>query len=333
MSGTRTADNAERERQQPAFIFARMETKWDALDRLDLQFRWGNYGIRVLRCHLTNFPPGSVVSFHQHSEYEFHFIPKGKGKLHLEAGEYDLHEGMFYVTGPGVLHQQWSDEQEPMYELCLHCEIVPIGEEQRASGDWGHTIEVQEAEESMQVLNSLSAVPLVDRFHAMDCFLDAYRVWEDQRIGFYTSLKQSFIQILLRSARACSPIEAGSAIPERDMSEHRYKRAKQYIEDNAARPLTLEEVAADVGISARQLQRIFRNEGQTTFRGWLEQVRLTRICSDLLNGERPVEEIALDNGYANPNYLFPVFKQKYGMTPAAYRRTYSAGGHVPKERS
>ncbi|ANE46152.1 AraC family transcriptional regulator [Paenibacillus swuensis] len=304
-----------------SFSFARMEGKWDALDRLDLQFRWGGFGIRVLHCHLTQFPPGNLIPFHQHSEFELHFIPKGKGTVNLAGVEYELHEGMFYITAPGVLHQQWSDEQDPMYELCLHCDITPLPQSVHDAEDWGFGIEHREAEQCIEMLRTLPSVPVADRFHAMGCFLDAYKVWEEQKIGFYTSLKAAITQILLRSVRVFSADEyAAGGIPERNMSVHRFERAKQYIDDNASRPVSLDEVATVVGISPRQLQRIFRDEGKITFRGLLEQVRLTRICSDLLTGDRNVEEIALANGYNSTNYLFPVFKQKYGMTPTEYRR-------------
>jgi len=77
------------------FPYARMAERQDALDRLELQFRWGGYEIRVLRCHLATFPPGQIINFHKHSEYEFHFIPKGKGKVILVDQTYDLHEGLF----------------------------------------------------------------------------------------------------------------------------------------------------------------------------------------------------------------------------------------------
>lgn len=313
----------EQRRQSDLYARLRSERRWDVLDRLDLQLQWGGFGIRVLRCHLTSFPPGHTIPFHQHSEFELHFIPQGKGRVAFEDREYELREGMFYITGPGVAHQQWSDERDPMYEFCLHCEIAAIDEEPGTR--WGLDIERQEAEECVRLLQSSPSAPAADRFNAMGCFLEAYRVYEEQRVGFYTTLKMTIIQILLRAVRALAPREQGGAIPERDMASHRYRQAKKYMEDNASRPISLDEVAQAAGVSPRQLQRIFVKEGHTTFREWLEEVRLTRVCSDLVTSSRPVEAIALEHGYANANYLYPVFKKKFGQTPAAYRRMHSRG--------
>lgn len=327
--------------QEPGYIeqrrlfelFTRMRTdrRWDVLDRLDLQVRWGNYGIRVLRCHLAAFQPGHVIPFHQHSEFELHFIPQGRGRVAFEHHEYEVKEGMFYVTGPGVPHQQYSDEHDPMYEFCLHVDLVPLESGTDLHG-WGADIERMEAEECVRLLRESSGVPVADRYNAMEGFIDAYRVFDEQRVGFYTAMKQIIIRILLRAVRSFAPHEpASGGIPERDMAAHRYRQAKQYMEDNASRPITLDEVAHAAGVSPRQLQRIFLKEGHQTFRDWLEEIRLTRICSDLLTSDLPVETIALAHGYNNPNYLYPVFKKKFGQTPAAYRRLHAAAG--PASRS
>ena len=315
---------AERRPAAAPFPFARMMGKPDALDRLDLRFAWGDYGIRVLRCHLTIFEPGQIISFHKHSEFEFHFIPKGRGKVILEEQPFDLHEGLFYLTGPDIVHYQESDPDDPMHELCLHCEIVPLhrreGEGEAAL--YGEDLERGEAEECMASLLAFPLEPVWDAYNAMGAFLEAYRIWEEQPPGFNTLMKMAITQILLRATRQFVSKNRIPAIPVRDMNGHRFQLASQFIQDNAGLPLSLEEVAERVNVSPRQLQRIFRTEGRTTFRDYMEHVRLTAVCADLIGTDRSVEEIALKHGFATPNYLFPVFKVKFGMTPAAYRRAH-----------
>lgn len=314
---------SERRAASAPFPYARMLRKPDALDRLDLRFRWGDYGIRVLRCHLAVFQPGQIITYHKHSEFEFHFIPKGRGKVILGDRPFDLHEGLFYLTGPDVVHYQEADPDDPMFELCLHCEIVPLPTRGENS-DFGEDLERTEAEECVQTLLAMPLQPVWDACNAMGSFLEAYRIWEDQPPGFNTLMKQAMTQILLRSARPFAHDGRVPAIPVRDMNGHRFQLATQYIQDNENLSLSLEEVAERVNVSPRQLQRIFRTEGQTTFRAYLEHVRLSAICSELARSDKPVTEIALEHGFASPNYLFPVFKDKFGMTPVEYRRAHAA---------
>ncbi|MFD0671374.1 helix-turn-helix domain-containing protein [Cohnella sp. GCM10027633] len=320
-------DNVKKKDKKPAtsaspFPYARMARKMDALDRLDLQFRWGGYGIRVLHCHLVHFAPGHIINFHKHSEFEFHFIPKGKGKVIIRDQTYDLHEGLFYLTGPDVVHYQESDPDDPMSELCLHCDFFPLQGD--AGSGWGDALEYEEARECIDALREMPALPTADRYDAMNGFLEAYRSWEEQPIGYYTQIKHAIVQILLRSARVFDNRTVQGGIPERDMNYHRYQMATQYIRDNENMPLSLEQVADRINVSPRQLQRIFRSEGKTTFRDYLEHVRLTLIAGELIQTDKPIEEIAVEHGYANPNYLYPVFKNKYEVTPSVYRRMHAA---------
>lgn len=380
------------------FPMSVMEAKPFALDRLALEFRWGNYGFRVLRCHLVRFPPGHIVEFHKHSEFEFHFIPAGKGTVIMGDRSHDLRPGMFYLTGPNVLHCQIADEREAMYELCLHIDIVPLSEETVFSSDdgkatvcsdgdaegdadgdgkadpsvsaarhdataagtvhaaeqgrasdravlaarrkatdhahapdavgtdvgpvrsaWGRDWEIREAEECVRLLSSLPLVPAEDRYHAMHCFAEAYRAWEDNSPGFFTTYRNAVIQILLRAIRAYMPEQHAPPAPQRDMHRHRYELAVQFIEDNCTGPITLESVAEKLGISPRQLQRIMKTCGSLTFREHVEAVRLKRICEQLKSSRDPVDVIAGRNGYGNSSYFYTVFKKTFGMTPKQYR--------------
>lgn len=305
------------------FPYARMEMRQEALDRLDLKLRFGDYGIRVLRCHLARFPGGHIIPYHQHSEYEFHFIAAGKGEVVIGQERFKLREGLFYLTGPGVVHQQWSDPEEPMDELCLHCEIIPLEDGVNSRGGWGEELERQEAARAVEALRNAPLRPVADKHEAMACFLRAYRLWEEQPSGFYTLVTQEMRQILLRAANSLSPeLEAGgrSEVPRRDMGIHRLELAKQYMRDNAFRPITVDEVAEAVGISTRQLQRLFAQVNEQSFRDELEQLRLAQVCHELLTGDKPIEDIAIECGFVTPNYLYPVFKKRYGVTPAEYRK-------------
>ncbi|MCZ8519369.1 MULTISPECIES: AraC family transcriptional regulator [Paenibacillus] len=289
-----------------------------ALDRLDVQFRWGGYGIRMLRFHHTTFPPGRTVPFHKHSDYEFHFIPRGKGKVILGSEPYSLHEGQMYLTGPGLLHYQEADAGEAMDELCLHLDIRPLGEPDAPAGEWGEDWERREAQACIRQLEQLPARPAADKYKAMECFLAAYRAWHENQPGVMTAIKQAIVQILLRMTRGYDA-PPQPHLPSRDMKHYRYGLAVQFIQDNYMAPLTLEVVAERVQISPRQLQRIFRERTGSTFSEYIEGVRLGRICSELAESDLTMEQLALRCGFSSSNYLHYVFKRKLGTTPMQYR--------------
>ncbi|TVY07692.1 AraC family transcriptional regulator [Paenibacillus cremeus] len=289
-----------------------------ALDRLDVEFRWGSYGIRMLKFHHTSFPPGKIAHFHKHSDYEFHFIPRGKGKVILGNDPFSLHEGMMYLTGPGLMHYQEADAFEAMDELCLHIDIHRLEDGLAGADDWGARWERAEADSCIHLLEQLPARPVMDTYRAMECFLTAYRAWHDNQPGVMTVIKQSIIQILLRMTRAYETMPQ-QELPSRDMKHYRYQLAVQFIKDNYMAPLTLEIVAERVQISARQLQRIFREQTGGTFSEYIEQVRLMHICTELAASDATIDQIAFQNGFSSANYLHYVFKKKLGTTPMQYR--------------
>ncbi|MFD0692529.1 helix-turn-helix domain-containing protein [Paenibacillus sp. GCM10027628] len=311
------------------FYFEPMLENPMALDRLELAFRWGSYGFRILRCHLTSFPPGTVIDFHHHSEYEFHYIPRGKGTVTLDGTVHPLHEGMLYLTGPGVSHRQEADEREAMDELCLHVDIVKLDqatENSHVMGAWGEAWEIAEADACIRQLEELPHWPAMDRQDAMKWFLIAYEAWRSNQLGHYTMIKQAIVQMLLRTVGAYREEPQGLNLPARDMKSYRYQLAVQFIQDNYRRPLTLEIVSERVQISSRQLQRIFKELAGIAFSDYLQQVRLQHVCNELLQSNWTLEKIAESNGFATSNYLHYVFKKAYGMTPVQYREKVKGTG-------
>jgi AraC-like DNA-binding protein/mannose-6-phosphate isomerase-like protein (cupin superfamily) len=302
------------------FPYQIMAEKPDALDRLDIQFQWGNYGIRILRCHLVAFPPGKTIAFHQHSEYEFHFIPRGKGRVILKDLPFPLQAGMFYMTGPGVEHYQEADSLEAMEELCLHLEVHKLFERDDIPEHyWGNRHEILEADSCIRQLDLLPLRPEVDHYNAMHWFLAAYRSWSSDKLGVYSTIQQAVIQILLKSVQAYEMNINPLAIASRDMNSHRFLLATQFMADNYARPLSLEDVADKLSISSRQLQRVFLEKAGFSFSKYLEDLRLSHVSHDLINSEISVQSIAALHGFTSSNYLYYVFRKHYGMTPIQYR--------------
>ncbi|WP_246245960.1 helix-turn-helix domain-containing protein [Paenibacillus lemnae] len=291
-----------------------MFEKQDMLERLDIRIRWGNYEIHVLRFHLTSFPPGRIMDFHNHAEFEFHYIPRGKGKVILEDRAYTLSEGMMYLTGPGVMHYQEADDREAMDELCLHVDIT------KASNEDADPWEAAEAEECMEKLTNLPLKPAYDTHSAMACFLEAYKVCDGKYTGYYTSIKHQVINILLRTARAYDSDGIRVEAPVRDMLSYRYQYAVHYMKANHAASLTLDNVAEKLSISPRQLQRVFRQMNpESSFSKVLEDIRLEAVCQRLEDSLMPIDQIAALEGFTNATYLHAVFRKRFGMTPGAYR--------------
>jgi AraC-like DNA-binding protein len=108
----------------------------------------------------------------------------------------------------------------------------------------------------------------------------------------------------------------------RAMPAARLRMAKSYIAENSnRRDLSVGVVAAHLGLTPRNLQRLFESEG-TTFSEFLLSQRLSRAHRMLTEprlAQNPVGAIAYDAGFGDLSYFNRSFKRRFGMTPRDVR--------------
>ena len=86
--------------------------------------------------------------------------------------------------------------------------------------------------------------------------------------------------------------------------------------------LSLEQVAAADGISTRSLQKLFASANQS-FSTYLRSRRLERCRLDLSSpicASLSISEICFRWGFNGSAHFSRAFKERYGVSPRAYRR-------------
>jgi two-component system response regulator YesN len=83
----------------------------------------------------------------------------------------------------------------------------------------------------------------------------------------------------------------------------------------------LDAVARRIGTSRRQLQRVFAELSDRSFRDTLAAVRMGRARTLLGSTNRPIADIARTVGYAEPAQFTKAFRHHHGMAPRDYRRS------------
>lgn len=82
---------------------------------------------------------------------------------------------------------------------------------------------------------------------------------------------------------------------------------------------SLQELAAEHGISVSFLQKSFKQVYGLPVYQYLKVYRLEKAASALRNSKRSVTKIALDAGYTNPAKFSEAFRKHYGLPPSEYR--------------
>jgi len=132
-----------------------------------------------------------------------------------------------------------------------------------------------------------------------------------------TARVQALLWDLLADTVARIPVDCHE--PEETV-DPRLHAADQFLQDHAAQPLSVEAVAATVGLSRSQLTRLFRAHFGLGPAERLRQYRIEKARTLLADSTLTLKEVACVCGFACPNHFCRVFQQLTRTTPTQFRR-------------
>lgn len=100
------------------------------------------------------------------------------------------------------------------------------------------------------------------------------------------------------------------------------KRAVAMIHEFYRTGITLDEIAAKLGITPEYLGTQFHQEMGINFSAYVRKFRIEKAKKLLLGTDMKLYEIAEQTGYTDAKYFSRVFKSETGTLPADYRRTH-----------
>ncbi len=118
--------------------------------------------------------------------------------------------------------------------------------------------------------------------------------------------------------------QAQYVIRNRQRTEASLGEILAWIEHNAHRELSLEDLAAQASTSVRSLNRRFRVETGQTPMQWLTGVRVRHAQQLLESSADPVEWLGREVGFGSPANFREQFRRLTGVSPLAYRNTFRA---------
>lgn len=105
---------------------------------------------------------------------------------------------------------------------------------------------------------------------------------------------------------------------------HPVQAAKQYIQQNYGKTITLSEVAEKLNFSSVYFGNMFKKHTGKTFNAYLTDVRMEQAKQLLKRQEYTISEIAGMVGYQDIKYFSKTFKNIYGVKPSEYKKLLSS---------
>lgn len=97
-------------------------------------------------------------------------------------------------------------------------------------------------------------------------------------------------------------------------------KALDRIEDTLDEPIERRELADAVGLSLRQLERLFASNLDMTINQYIVKLRLDRARILIRQTTLPLGEIAVASGFSNFSHFSRVYKRQFGSSPREARR-------------
>lgn len=99
--------------------------------------------------------------------------------------------------------------------------------------------------------------------------------------------------------------------------------AKQYIQKNYSKPISLEEVSGIAGFNPSYFSTLFKKESGNSFVDYLSEIRMNRAKELLRESSLSIASICEQVGYSDLKYFAKNFKKCTGVKPNEYRKLYS----------
>jgi AraC-like DNA-binding protein len=153
----------------------------------------------------------------------------------------------------------------------------------------------------------------------LDCIVHAASTIkaEPARI-ILAELEQTLITAFLTSASR--EFRAHRERPAPGLAPRQVRRAEAYIEQNWDQPVSIEDLAAIVGASARSIFRTFKQSRGYTPQEFARKIRLKHAREMLLQSELSLTEIAVTCGFADSSHFSREYKRAFGDRPSELRR-------------
>lgn len=284
----------------------RLEQAWVLAGPLNLA------GVSLTVRH-THFGPGAYprgrgVGMHEHAQVHFEYVVSGA--FHFGADEQDepLPPGRGLVVLPGQRHRWECTERGHMLGGLLDL----VGQRREALLE--HLIRARNA--PLAIFDGARPAELFRQLLPL-LASENEAPWQRERVGFLTGL---FLAEVLTQAW---PLDAWLR-SDRAASREEYlcQRAREFMAANCGHPIRLGDIALEVGVSVRHLNRLYRRHQGESLGAALGRLRLEEARRLLLaEPDLPVKAVAYRCGFCSPAYFTACYRDRYGEPP-----THSRGG-------
>lgn len=252
------------------------------------------------------------------SSHSIFVVTSGKGLMVYTDREFHLEKGliMFVPAGTPIKIEDFPCTESNLQYYKLDLVVAEVKED--ISGH-SPTIITTEQQEFLKGIEDQEAPPLIQLSYSpwSSCLEALEQILRQQVTGDW--LKQWEVQLRFQEwFRAL----LRQSDPETDAPDDRARLQSsiRYIDDHYDLTITVDELAADIGLTRASYTRQFKRITGKLPLDYVNTVRLERSKQLLQLTDDRIHEIAQNVGFSSEYYFGRRFKQYAGISPGLYRR-------------
>lgn len=241
---------------------------------------------------------------HVHSDIEFFYVMSGAVEFSTDERQYHMEKDDFLLINADKMH--WYTADDEIMAACLRIDYEELSGmlNQDMLIFWCNT--VTDETENSDVLRSIMKKIISEHYYNH----------ENDKI-YLNSLYYHFLHVLTNDFWV-NKQEARFGVDEHKFDD-RKRSIAEYVTNNYDKQISLSELARKLFLSDAYLSKYIKRQFGMSFVSYVNSVRLNFAVSKLLHSDKSVVRIAMDTGFASSAALNKAFREKYNMTPTAYR--------------
>ena len=245
---------------------------------------------------------GHTMVREQHDDNLLMLVTEGAGKLHADGQGYDVGAGDVVLLPAGVSHRYRADTEDPWTLYWVHFAGAQ-------AADLMHYVSADER----RVVHPGVQPGLVTGFQQL---LAVERT--GYSLGAYITAANR-LRALITLTADLGEQQRGPGKRDVDLDV-----VQQFMREQVAGQLTLEQLAASAGLSRSHFAQRYRDlTGYAPMRHFT-QFKMEAACHLLDTTQQSIKQVAAALGYDDPLYFSRVFRRVVGVSPRAYRQTTAA---------
>ena len=256
----------------------------------------------------------SMSRLHFHDHFEIMLPLTSPGNIFVNDQVYPLERGTLYLIGESTLHRTMANGFHSRY--ILHISRKALTELSTPQTDFTQLMQVNFRRAT---LNSEEMTELIELFQ------DLERNKNDGTFGSDIRQTVALLRLLIRVAPTLNAASAGEAIRNKDFL--RVAPILDYIRDNLAEPLSLDQIASQFYLSKHYLCRIFKSATGFSVMEYIIYSRVLR-ARQLLQEGVSVQQAGEMSGFSDNSHFIRTFGHLTGVTPGRYAKEHLSSDQI-----